>query len=57
MRPITIFFIISFVILVAQGKGVEKVIRLRNFNKEGPFIFLTKFHIGAGYGQMDMTYK
>lgn len=56
MKIIALLIIISAFFLVGEAKTVRKTIRLSNFNKEGPFIFLTKLHIGAGYGQVDLTY-
>lgn len=56
MRIIALLMIISIICLVGEAKTVRKTIKLSNFNKEGPFIFLTKLHIGAGYGQVDLTY-
>jgi hypothetical protein len=56
MRLLSVFFVLCFVFAAVDAKGVKKTLRPSNFKREGPFIFLTKFHIGAGYGQMDMTY-
>jgi hypothetical protein len=39
-----------------ETKTVKKEVRLANFYKDGPFIFMTKLHIGAGYGQIDIIY-
>lgn len=56
MKILALLVIISIICLLGEAKTVRKTIRLSNFNKEGPFIFLTKLHIGAGYGQVDLTY-
>jgi hypothetical protein len=56
MKIIALLIIISAICFVSETKSVRKNIKLSNFNKDGPFIFVTKLHIGAGYGQVDLTY-
>lgn len=56
MKIIALLIIISAVCLASEAKTVRKTIKLSNLNKGGPFIFLTKLHIGVGYGQVDLTY-
>lgn len=53
-----LIFVISITILLTfcEAKSVNKVLKLANFKKEGPFIFMTKLHLGAGGGQMDISY-
>lgn len=57
MTKITFLLIITIIVLTVDTKSVEKVVKLANFNKEGPFIFFTKLHIGKGYGQVDVSYR
>lgn len=56
MKIIEFLVIISAFIIAASAKATRKTIKLANFYKEGPFIFVTKLHIGAGFGQTDVTY-
>ncbi len=56
MKTIELLIIISAICFLGETKTVRKSIKISNFNKEGPFIFVTKLHIGAGYGQVDLTY-
>jgi hypothetical protein len=51
---------ILVVLLVAgcvSGKKVIKMIKLKDFHREGPFIFLTKIVLGAGTSQVDLSYQ
>ncbi len=48
--------IIYALALIASPKLITKTIKLANFHKEGPFVFLTKFHIGSGHGRIDIKY-
>jgi hypothetical protein len=48
MRSIIVLVLVCSLLAWAGGKSVDKVIRLREFPSEGPFIFLTKLHIAAG---------
>lgn len=57
MKKLICFLLLSATFLITHSKGVSKTIKVYNFNNEGPFIFLTKFRMGPGYGKMDMTYK
>jgi hypothetical protein len=57
MRIITLIILIGVFLASADAKMTLKKLKLANFNKEGPFIFVTKMHIGAGHGQVDVTYR
>lgn len=57
MSKISLLLIIAIIVLTVNTKSVEKAVKLANFNKEGPFIFFTKLHIGKGYGQVDVSYR
>jgi len=54
MRIIASLFVVVLLLMAVETKTVKKYIKLNNFHKEGPFIFLTKFHLGVGNGQMDI---
>ena len=51
--------IIIGICLLTQSnqKRVTKHIKLKDFSREGPFIFLTKMQLGLGNSQVDITYK
>jgi hypothetical protein len=56
MNKLILVICVSILLTFCQGKSVDKVLKLANFKKEGPFIFMTKLHLGAGGGQMDISY-
>lgn len=56
MKLILTIFLFILPLLV-DTKKVTKKIRLSEFHKEGPFIFLTKMHLGTEGAQYDLTYK
>ena len=56
MNKLILVIAISILLIICEAKSVSKVIRLSNFKNEGPFIFMTKLHLGAGSGQMDISY-
>lgn len=39
-----------------QAKRITKTIKLKDFPKEGPFLFITKMRLGSGNSQVDITY-
>jgi len=57
MRLITSILAIVLILIAVETKTVKKYIKLNNFHKEGPFIFLTKFHLGVGNGHMKIEYQ
>ena len=57
MTKIAFLLITAIIVGIINTKSVEKVVKLSNFNKEGPFLFFTKLHIGKGYGQVDVSYR
>lgn len=56
MKKLALLILLSVLVVLTTGKSVKKTLKLSNFHKEGPLIFLTKVHIGAGVGQMDIKY-
>ena len=50
--------ILTFLLLIltCHSKRVDKVIKIGEFEKEGPFIFFTKLLMGTGIGVIDITY-
>ena len=54
---IKLIIIIGICLLpLVQPKKVTKIIKLKDFNREGPFIFLTKMLMGSGNAQVDVSY-
>ena len=54
---IKLILIVSLCLLpLALPKKVTKIVKLKDFNREGPFIFLTKMLMGSGNAQVDVSY-
>lgn len=56
MNKLILVIAIGILLIFCEAKSVNKVLKLSNFKSEGPFIFMTKLHLGAGSGQMDISY-
>jgi len=56
MKAILILLLLELLLFAATAKMIKKVIKLSEFHKEGPFIFLTKMHLGTDGAQYDLTY-
>jgi len=55
MRLIAI--LLGFILFASlEAKRVTKVIRLKDFPKDGPFIFITKMLLSSGDSKVDITY-
>lgn len=48
--------LLLLLISIINSKTAKKILKLSNFHKEGPFIFLMKFHLGPGISQMQIAY-
>ena len=53
-----VYMVVTLLLLLnVSAKTVSKTIVLRDYHKEGPFMFLTKFYLGKGTSRMDINYK
>lgn len=57
MKSLALLFLISTILIISLTKSTKKTVRLRYFDKEGPFIFLMKLHIGPGEANINLKYK
>lgn len=57
MKSLALLFLISTIFIISLTKSTKKTVRLRYFDKEGPFIFLMKLHIGPGEANINLKYK
>ena len=58
MNMIKVILIIAICLSTfGQSKKIVKKIRLKDFIREGPLIFLTKMQMGTGNGQVDVSYQ
>jgi hypothetical protein len=52
-----IVILLGFLLIASlQAKRVTKSLKLKDFPKEGPFVFITKMRLNSGNSQVDITY-
>lgn len=56
MRIVVIAFLLA-ILTTLHAKRHSKTIRLKDFPREGPYVFLTKMLLGSGQAQVDITYQ
>ncbi len=58
MKTLTLLsFLLICLALHIHSKKINKSIKLNEFHREGPFIFLTKMYLGHAQSHMDVSYQ
>ena len=56
-HPSLRLLLVWLLMALATGKTIKKTFSPADFATPSRFVFLTKFHIGVGSGQIDITYQ